>query len=81
MALPRYKGGIGVGLWKKIRKEEPLKRNISCLVSNGRKVKFWRDNWCNGEALCNSFPSLNILANSKDVRVAEIWIQQAWPMV
>ena len=51
--------GIGVCLWKEIRKEEPLIRNnIGFSVGNGRKVNFWRDNWCNGEALCNSFPSL-----------------------
>ena len=42
-------------------------------MGNGRKVKFWRDNWCIGEALCNSFPSLYVLANSKDAWVAEIW--------
>ncbi|RVW89301.1 hypothetical protein CK203_032683 [Vitis vinifera] len=66
--------GIGVGLWKKIRKEGYwLSNYIGFSVGNGRRTRFWLDSWCGGEALCNSFPSLFALAVSKEEWVAKVW--------
>ena len=62
-----------MGLWKEINKEDSLIRNnIGFLVDNGRRVKFWWDTWCNGEALRNTFPSLYSLDDLKDACVVEV---------
>ena len=38
-------------------KEGSLMQNkVVFSVGDGRKVKFWKDNWCGNFALCNSFP-------------------------
>ena len=42
-------------------------------MGNGRRVRFWKDEWCGDVALCDSFPSLYALAESKEVWVAEVW--------
>ena len=36
-------------------------------------MRFWKDEWCGDVALCDSFPSLYALAESKEVWVAEVW--------
>ena len=46
---------------------------ISFLVGNGRRVRFWRDRWCEDSPLCVSFPSLFALTDDKDAWVADIW--------
>ena len=59
--------GYGVGLWKKIRKEGDLFSNrIVFLVSDARRVRFWKDKWCRDVALCVSFPSMYALVISKE---------------
>ncbi|RVW69132.1 Cycloartenol Synthase [Vitis vinifera] len=40
---------------------------------NGRKVRFWKDKWCEEESLCITFPSLFALAISKSSRSGN-WI-------
>ena len=68
------KKGFDVGLWKEIRKKDfRLSNYIGFSVGNGRRIRFWLDPWCAGEALCNSFPSLFALAISKEKWVAEVW--------
>ena len=42
-------------------------------MGNGRRVKFWKDNWCGNFAFCNSFPSLYAFASSKEAWVGEFW--------
>ena len=63
-----------VGLWKAIRKVGGL---LSCrvafLVGNGRNVRFGKDKWCGDEPLCISFPSLFVVASSKEAWVEEVW--------
>ena len=38
-----------------------------------RRVRFWKDNWCGNNTLCDSFPSLYALADSKDAWVTDCW--------
>ena len=65
--------GFGVGLWKEIRKEGSLLQNkVVFFVGDGRKVKFWKDNWCGNFALCNSFPSLYAFASYKESWLVEL---------
>ena len=62
------RGTYGVGLWKAIRLLwELVSSRTLFVVGNERRVKFWRDSWCEDERLCVSFPSLFILASSKEV--------------
>ena len=64
--------GYEVGLWKEIRKEGPLMfKNIVYSVGDGGRA-FWKDKWCGNNTLCDSFPSLYALANSKEVWVAAV---------
>ena len=51
------RGAYGVGLWKAIRKDWEIIRSRSrFIVGNGRKVKFWKDLWCEDQALKDAFP-------------------------
>ena len=68
------RGGYGTSLWKEIRKEWPSFFQSSVFVlGDGRRINFWKDVWCGGEALCARFPSLFNLALNKEARVADIW--------
>ena len=72
------KGSYGVGLWKAIRNLwELVSCRISFMVGNGRRVKFWKDNWCGDEPFCVSFPSLFAPASSKDAWVADLWMHSS----
>ena len=42
-------------------------------MGDGRKVKFWKDNWCENFALCNSFPSLYAFTTYKEAWLMELW--------
>ena len=42
-------------------------------MGNGRRVKFWKDNWCENFTLCNSFPSLYAFATYKEAWIEEMW--------
>ena len=64
----------GVGLWKAIRKLGHLVTpSFDFVVSDGRKVGFWKDKWCGTTPLCESFPCLFALATSKEAWVNEVW--------
>ncbi|RVW89101.1 putative ribonuclease H protein [Vitis vinifera] len=66
--------GFGVGLWKEIRKEGALLQNkVVFSVGNGRRVKFWNDNWCGNFSLSNLFPSLYAFASIKEAWLEELW--------
>ncbi|RVW29580.1 Exonuclease 1 [Vitis vinifera] len=66
--------GFGVGFWKDIRKEGALLQNkVGFSMGNGRRVKFWKDNWCRNFTLCNSFPSLYAFATYKEAWLEELW--------
>ncbi|RVW65263.1 Transcription initiation factor TFIID subunit 5 [Vitis vinifera] len=66
--------GFGVGFWKEIRKEGALlQNNMVFSVRNGRRVQFWKDNWCGNFTLCNSFPSLYAFASYKEAWLVELW--------
>ena len=64
----------GVGLWKAIRKLGHLVTpSFDFVVSDGRKVGFWKDKWCGTTPLCESFPCLFALATSKEAWVNGVW--------
>ena len=66
--------GYGTGLWKDISKEWiTFYQNSNSCLGNGRRLRFWKDPWCGGTALCNAFPTLFNLAALKDASVAEVW--------
>ena len=68
------RGGYGTGLWKDIRKEWlTFSQNSTSSLGNGRRLRFWKDPWCSGTALCNAFPTLFNLEAHKDARVADVW--------
>ena len=68
------RGGYGTSLWKEIRKEWPSFFQSSVFaLGDGKRINFWKDAWCGGEALCARFPSLFNLALNKEARVADIW--------
>ena len=68
------RGGYGTSLWKEIRKEWPSFFQSSVFaLGDGKRINFWKDTWCGGEALSARFPSLFNLALNKDARVADIW--------
>ena len=63
-----------VGVWKVIGKQwDFFKTKISFAVSNGKKVKFWKDRWCSEEPLCETFLSLFALFDLKEAWVANFW--------
>ena len=48
-------------------------QNSVFALGDGRRIKFWKDVWCGGEALCARFPPLFNLALNKEARVADLW--------
>ena len=68
------RGGYGTSLWKDIRKEWFLFfQNAAFVIGDGRRINFWSDVWCGGEALSDRFPTLFNLATNKEAKVAYIW--------
>ena len=63
-----------MGVWKAIRKHwENIRSRSRLIVGNGRKVKFWKDLWCEDQALKDAFPNLFKLAVNKDQWVCDAW--------
>ena len=66
--------GCGIGLWKEIRKEwELLSTDLMFLIGDGRRIIFWKDIWCDEEALNTAFPAMFDLVIQKDAIVAYVW--------
>ena len=66
--------GFGVGFWKEIRKEGSLLQyKVVFSMGDDRRVKFWKGKWCGNFALCDSFPSLYVIATSKEAWLVELW--------
>ena len=47
------------------------------MVGNGQSVIFWKDKWCGTSPLCDSFPSLFVLAAAKEAWVSDLWTVSA----
>ena len=57
----------GVGVQKEIEKQWDFSNTkISFETGNGNRVKFWKDGQCSEEPLCETFPSLFALSDSKE---------------
>ncbi|RVX22011.1 hypothetical protein CK203_001104 [Vitis vinifera] len=68
------RGAYGVGVWKTIRKDwESIHSKSHFIVKNGRKVKFWKDLWCEDQTLKDVFPNLFRLVVNKDEWVFDAW--------
>ena len=66
--------GFGVGFWKEIKKEGSfLQYKVVFSMEDDRRVKFWKGKWCGNFALCDSFPSLYVIATSKKAWLVELW--------
>ena len=62
------------GVWKAIRREwEGIRGRSRFLVGNEKKVKFWKDMWCEDQMLKEAFPNLFLLAVDKDGWVSDAW--------
>ena len=60
-------GSYGVGMWKAIRKVwEGIRCRSRFIVGSERKVKFWKDLWCEDQTLKEAFPNLYRLMVNKD---------------
>ena len=63
----------GVGLWKALRRWRHLvSNNLSFVVGDGQRIKFWKDRWCKDYHLYLSFSSLFAIACSKEAWVGDI---------
>ena len=68
------RGSYDVGLWKESSKETTqLKQHCAFKLSDGNKVRFWEDAWCDETPLCLSFPSLFEVTRTKGAKVMELW--------
>ncbi|RVW15499.1 putative inactive ATP-dependent zinc metalloprotease FTSHI 1, chloroplastic [Vitis vinifera] len=71
VCLERKKGGLGVrnlALMNKALLERSgwgMYSSLAFRVSNGRRVRFWKDKWCGDEPLYESFPSLFSISGLK----------------
>ncbi|KAL6329280.1 hypothetical protein AAG906_015483 [Vitis piasezkii] len=59
--------GYGVGVWEAIINEwEELRCRVHFMVGNGRRIKFWKDFWCEKLTLKEAFPNLFCLTVNQD---------------
>ena len=58
------------------RKLGSFKARTSFMVGNGRRTKFWHDDWCGDAPFKDSFPSFFSFAPNK-----EVWMVNAWEVV
>ena len=73
MVFEEVRGAYGVGVWKAIRKNwENIRSRSRLIVENQRKVKSWKDLWCEDQALKDVFPNLFKLAVNKDQWVCDV---------
>ncbi|RVW51874.1 hypothetical protein CK203_067969 [Vitis vinifera] len=76
VCLDKRKGGLGVRRLSTLNRAllyALLQIKVGFSVGNGRRVKFWKDNWCGNFTLCNSFPSLYAFATYKEAWIEEMW--------
>ena len=74
---PYPRGSYGVGLWKSIAKEtDQLKKDCVFKLGDDRKIIFWEDTWYGRQPLCEAFPDLYSIADSKEAKAVEIWVRE-----
>ena len=44
-------------------------------MGEGRNVRFQEDFWCGNSPLCEAFPTLYRIANSKGAMTTELWVR------
>ena len=50
-----------------------MKQDCKFILGDGGRIRFWKDKWVGGNPLCEMFPILYALANSKGAMVGEVW--------
>lgn len=69
----------GVDVWRAVRALWPkLQKNSRIRVSNGLKIRFWKDNWLGEAPLQDRFPHLMMLCRDPNINVAECWSNHGW---
>ena len=43
-------------------------------MGDGKKIRFWEDTWCSREPLCEAFPVLYSIADSKGAFAVDLWV-------
>ncbi|KAG6713315.1 hypothetical protein I3842_05G145000 [Carya illinoinensis] len=65
------RGSYGVGLWKFIRKGwDSFASNTQLSLGDGRRIRFWKDNWVGDTALWEAYPAIYSIARDPDAMVA-----------
>ena len=54
---------------------DSIKDRVCFSISNGRRVKFWKDRWSGDSSVKESFPSLFSFATNKDAWAVDVWEQ------
>ena len=63
-----------MGVWKDIRREaHQLKQGCKFILGDEGRIRFWEDKWCGRNPLCEMFPMLYALVDSKGAMVWEVW--------
>ena len=71
-----WREGYGVGLWKVIQSGlKEFNNRVGFRVGNDRRVRFWKDRWCEEELLVVAFPMLFSIATDKEAQVDRMWEQ------
>lgn len=66
------KSKYGPSLWKNIIKLNSTILNCSkWIVGNGKRVRFWKDIWCDSASFKDRFPLIFAIAKNKDSSVFE----------
>lgn len=69
------RGCHGLGLWKAIVQGFfNHVKEIDYKIGDGRRVKFWKDSWCNDSSLMVEYPLLFNIAANKDAKVKDYFV-------
>ena len=50
-----------------------MKQDCKFILGDGGRIRFWEDKWCGRNLLCEIFPTLYALADSKGAMMGEVW--------
>ena len=64
-----------MGLWKDTSREtRQLKKDYCSVLGDGSKIRFREDTWYGENVLCETFPSLFVLADSEGAMMVNVWV-------
>jgi len=69
----------GTSLWRSIRNLwHGFYAKTECNVNNGRKIRFWEDNWLGNGSLKRLFPDIHHLNQQQESTLYEVWSEHGW---